>query len=642
VKRGSEEEDRLLGMNKDVTRRDFLNSALLGSGTALLSSACPAHLLAQTDATALATGRIAKEDFTGYGGVGDYAESNGNTLAVLQAAHRIRDGFYQQSAPLAEDTGEVFDLVIVGGGLSGLMAAHEYAKQSGSSKTCMILENHPMFGGEARQNDFDVDGYHLIGPQGSNDFSPPKVGSGTLSDVFFTDFKIPREYSYQEWDRTLKPLRFALDNYSNMDGLQENEVDVAYYFDSKNGVSKPYFALNIWDQDLKNTPFSERARQDLRAWRNNSSQTGDEDPRVLDTMTYKHYLEVVKGYDPDVTRFSQPMVGLLGGAGSDVISARMAHQLVEKRRKAPLSMSYPGGNTIFSRYLVAGLIPGSIRGGVNFNDVMTQRVDFAALDRDGNSTRMRLGTTVTRVEHQNHDPSMGMVLVSYEKGGKVYRVRARATIMASGGWINKHLLADMPADLHAAYKQFNYVPALIANVALHNWQFLYRLGSPAVRWMDDGTMFGYCANVRRTMVTDDYHPPLHPDKPALFTFYMGLYTPGHSLFDQGALGRMRLLSTSYGEYERIIRRQMTMMFSDYGFDPARDIAGIILNRWGHARLAQPPNFFYSPNGQPSPREVVARGYGRIAIGHSELNGEQHYAGAFEHGKRAAEQVLKFS
>jgi spermidine dehydrogenase len=99
------------------------------------------------------------------------------------------------------------------------------------------------------------------------------------------------------------------------------------------------------------------------------------------------------------------------------------------------------------------------------------------------------------------------------------------------------------------YEEFQYAPALIANVALHNWRFLYRLGAPAVRWMDDGSMFGYCANIRRNMVVGDYNPPLHPDKPTLLTFYMGLYTPGHTAYQQGVLGRMRLLSTSYVEYE---------------------------------------------------------------------------------------------
>jgi spermidine dehydrogenase len=106
------------------------------------------------------------------------------------------------------------------------------------------------------------------------------------------------------------------------------------------------------------------------------------------------------------------------------------------------------------------------------------------------------------------------------------------------------------------------------------------------------------------------------------------------------LGRKRLLETSYAEYERLIRRKMTDMFGGAGFDARRDIAGIILNRWGHARLVQPPGFYYGRNGQPSAREIVARGYGRIAIGHSELGGHQSATGAMGQGQRAALSVIK--
>lgn len=631
--------DRELGLTAKITRRDFLNSSLLGSGAALLSAACPMHAFAQGKQTAAKPNPNSPDEFSGYGGIGDYAGANGNTLPVVQAAHRVRDNFYQQSPQTAEDTGELFDLVIVGGGLTGLMTAHEYARNSQGKQHCLILENHPVFGGEARQNEFEVNGYHLIGPQGSNDFYPPQEGSNTQLDQFFTEFKLPRTYSFQSWSSDLKPLRFSYDNYANMDGLEEGYVDVAYYFDQKSGASKPTWLLNIWSNDLKEAPFTGRAKKDLLTWRHDAGQSGDDDPRFLDTITYKHYLETVKGYDPEVTKFSQPMVGLLGGVGSDAVAARVGHGLVAAYQKEPRrTLSFPGGNSTMGRHLVRGLIPGSISGDFTFEGVMNGRINFAALDKADQPTRIRLRSTVIRVEHEVHAGAKDTVAVTYECKGRVYRTHARAVVMASGGWINKHILVGMPDDIRAAYDQFFYAPALIANVALTNWRFLYKLGAPAVRWMDDGTMFGYCANIRRDMVIGDYNPPLHPDKPTLLTFYMGLYTPGHPAQVQGTMGRMRLLSTTYADYERTIRRQMTDMFGDLGFDAKRDIAGIILNRWGHARVIQPPGFYYGVNGKPSPREVVAKGYGRIAIGHSELNGAQNYTGAFQHAKRCADQA----
>jgi spermidine dehydrogenase len=141
------------------------------------------------------------------------------------------------------------------------------------------------------------------------------------------------------------------------------------------------------------------------------------------------------------------------------------------------------------------------------------------------------------------------------------------------------------------------------------------------------------------MVAGGYQPPFHPDKPTILTFYLGLYTPGLKAYDQGVMGRAKLLEASYADVERRIRTQMDMLFRDAGFNPKSDIAGIVLNRWGHARLLQPPGFHYGRDGKPAPREIVEKGYGKILIAHSELNGHQNFTGAMAQGKRAAEQVL---
>ena len=71
-------------------------------------------------------------------------------------------------------------MVIIGGGFSGIGAAYEFNKAYGNTKKCLILENHPVFGGEAKQNEFDVDGYRIFAPQGSNDFGLPSEGDGSL------------------------------------------------------------------------------------------------------------------------------------------------------------------------------------------------------------------------------------------------------------------------------------------------------------------------------------------------------------------------------------------------------------------------------------------------------------------------------
>jgi spermidine dehydrogenase len=612
-------EDDALGMNAAITRRDVINGALAGAGAMLVPHAAGAA-------------KAPADTFTGYGGIGDYAASNGNTWPVVQAAHGIRDALYTGWEKGAE--AEHFDLVIVGGGPTGLMAAYEYAKLTGGTTRCLILENHPVFGGASKQNDFLVQGVHLSGPQAANGFNVPAAGSGTQIDHLFDELELPRSYEWGAWDSRFTPIRFARDNYANMDGMAEGKVDVAYYFDRSDGASGPMWRNNIWANGLADTPFSPQLRRDLLAWRS-ASTAGDPPPELLDRMSYRHYLEVVKGFDPGVTRVARPHTSLLTGVSPDAASARAASHYVTAAQRA--DPSYPGGNSVISRAVVKKLIPDAIRGGPGFVAMVQQPIDFAALDRPGQPTRIRVGATAFSVRHR----SDRLVDISYVKDGKPVHVSADAVVMASGGWVTRRVVADLPDDIAAAYGEFVHAPALVVNVALTNWRFLYRLGAAAARWYDDTGMFGFVGNVRQPMLIGGQAPALDPDKPALFTLYTGLYTPGEAdARIQTIANRQKLFETPYVEYERIIRAQMTRMFGPTGFDARRDIAGIVLNRWGHARVVQYPGFYFGAPGKPSPRDVVAKGFGRLVIAHSELEGAQNYTAAFKHGARAARDVVE--
>jgi spermidine dehydrogenase len=607
-----------LGLDAPISRRDFLNGSLAAAGSAL----------------ALPAGSTDADTFTGYGGVGDYARANGNTWPVVQAAHRLRDGAYSEAdMAAARDAGQ-FDLVVVGGGIAGLSAAHRFRQLRGATARILILENHAVPGGEAKQNEFDVEGTRLLGPQGSNDFGLPGQRGDSLTDAFFEEFALPREYQWQTWDGGLKPLRFARDNYSNMDGFQETQVDVGYFFDRAQGADKPCWRRNIWSSALKDTPYSDAARRDLLRWRSNHGVVSEAENRYLDTLTYRDYLENVRGYDAAVTRMVEPIVGLLAGVSTDAACARLGRQLVEDPTR-PMALSFPGGNSPFPRALLRALLPAALPGR-DFDSLLYGNLDFRALDTATQSVRMRLEATALRVRHSGANADE--VAVVYEQGGRLFSARAGQVVMASGGWVNKHLLVDMPEDLRAAYGEFRYAPALIVNVALRQWRFLYDLDITACRWFDETDGFGYCCNIRQNMVTARNAPPLHPDKPAVLSFYLGLPVPGLPASTQGMAARARLLNTSYADFELLIRRQMLRLFGASGFNPRRDIAAIVLNRWGHARLVEPPGFHYGVDGKPSPLERVRQGYGRISIGHSELNGAQHWGSALEYGRKAGERA----
>ena len=630
-------DDQDLGLDQSITRKDFLNATLLGVGGLLLSATAPSAVRAAQ--------RAAADDWTGSGGVGDYATSNGNTRRVLDAAHRVRDAAARPLPSGIADTGELYDVLVVGGGIAGLAAAYTVAKASGRTKTCLVLENHPIFGGGAKQNEFLVNGVRLIGPQASNQFGAPREGGTSITSEAWTDFGLPRSFTYQDVDSAAGGLRIPLDNYAHMDGVNETQVDVGYYFDKGTGAARPTWLRNIWQNDLADTPFSPEVRADLLRWRNTNGETTEDFRRRLDAMTYAEYLEGVLKLRPEVTAFVAPVVGLINGISPDAVSAFASAQIGMpgvarvRSRTGPLPKSFPGGNAFYAQHFVKYLVPDGISGPQGLSGVHTGRLDRAALDRRGSPTRIRLGATVMRVTHAKSVAHGEHVEVTYEQAGKLFRARARGVVMASGGGMSRTVLTDMPADMAAAYATFLHAPALVVNVALTNWRFLHKLGAPCVRWFDEE--FGFSCNIRRPMVMEGMPPkPMTPDDPTVLTFYMGLHSRGRSAADQVQLGRKRLLETSYAEYERLIRRKMTDMFGGAGFDARRDIAGIILNRWGHARLVQPPGFYYGRNGQPSAREIVARGYGRIAIGHSELGGHQSATGAMGQGQRAALSVIK--
>lgn len=411
------------------------------------------------------------------------------------------------------------------------------------------------------------------------------------------------------------------------------------------GLAAPTWVNNMWRNDLQDTPYSEAVKKDLLAWRY-YNYTGPRDEafmRTLDSMTYKDYLEKVLKLSPAVTNYIEPVIGLINGASADVVSAFAASQIGmpgmsrSRGKNASLSPSFPGGNTTFARYLVKDLIPAAIGGTHALADINNQNVNFKALDREDQQIRMRLGATVVGVQHDGDPETAAQVVVTYEKDGKVYKVKAKSVVMASSGSVNSHIIRDLPAKHREAYSQFNYAPALVVNVALTNWRFMYKMGITAAQWFGDG--FGFSCNIRKSMVIGEHNAPLHPDQPVVLTFYMGVYTPGLSLKEQGIQARNKILGTSFTDYERQLRQQMLTQFGPYGFNPEKDIAGIILNRWGHARVVQQPGFYYGINGQPSPREVVSQKYGRIAIGHSELNGHQSWTGAITQGYRAAAEAL---
>lgn len=630
--------------SRHITRRDFVNGALLGIGSALLG--CRPGPPIRTD-----DGREARSfpgpDWYGYGGVGDYRFSHGNTPEAVETAHRLRDGRFPADFDHVE-AAEEYDLVIVGAGIAGLGAALEYSSKT-SGKTCLMLDNHPIFGGESKENEFEVDGVRLIGPQGANGFfmpeavSDPEQASG--DPRYYAELGVPREFRFRDWPASEKPLRFCPDNYEYLVRGLEKHTSVGHFFATGPSAAGSW-AVDMWERRLANTPLSESARRTLLRWHGSGATrhfaSDEQAVRALDVMSYQEFLEKELRLGPEAARYADLFLASACGLGSDAVSAYMAYQLPMPGLSDPpppdlRRVSFPGGNSGFARYFVKRLIPDAIAGTDRFEDIITGRINLGALDRPGRPLRMRLDSTVVSVEHEGDPRSSGSVKVVYARDGRLHGIRARAVIMATGGWMNLYVVRDMPPEHREAYGEFVHAPYLVANVALTNWRFLYRLGITAALWDGSEADFGYTCNIRNPMQVGSYEPPLDPDQPTILTFYTPFHRPGLPVRDQVTRGRMELLRTSYSEYERKIYAQMMRLFAASGFDPERDVAGLILNRWGHAFSVPFPGFFGGASGR-APRDVIRTRHGRIAFAHSELDGLQHWGPAADEGRRAFDQL----
>lgn len=611
-------------MNEPVTRRDFLNGALLAGAGMLLHRQAFAEMLVD-------------DDWTGYGGVGDYRLSNGDTYDVMTTAHAMRDGTFERRIASAVDTREMYDLVCVGGGLSGLAAAVFFQKNTGGR--CLVLDNHAMFGGEAKRNEFLVDGQTLIAHQASAIFLVPQKGGYTSR--FYDLIGMDRSaFDYQSWRGPSPPMSLSHSPY------QEPE-NYGFYFGPKFGKQQGVWVLDPWGRNLDGAPLSEDVKADLMRYRTvreagpRPKTEADAVSRQLDAITLEDHLMARHHISRETVRtFLSPVEGGGYGLGPDALSAYCAYaiqtQFPEDGDDALGDQMFPDGNTGFARLMVKTLIPDAFTGPHTVDAVWRNRVRFASLDRAGQPTRIRLKATVVRVEHAGDPRSAPHVVITYVKGGRLFRVRARGVVMAGGSWTTKRIVRDLPQSHREAYAQFYRSPCLMANVAVRNWRFLYKMGMSGCRWFEG---LGNYLSVRKMALVGGHSPSIGPDSPTVLTIKVLFAHPGRPIAEQGSRGRAQLLGTSFTQYERAFREQLGDMFAPGGFNPRRDIAGIILNRWGHAYVNPQPGFFFGVDGKPAPRDVLRnQPHGRITFANTDLAGAMDHRNSIREADRAVTQL----
>lgn len=630
---------RSLGMDSNITRRDFLDGVVVGTGATLIGAAAP--MASAKKAPSPMSGLT--EEWTGPGGIGDYKHANADTHLEVNAAHEaVRNREFDGLLKSASEDDESFDVVIVGSGISALTAAYKLYQRKPDIRMLM-LENHAIFGGDARRNDFEVAGTKLYGPQG-----PTAYRYNDGQDDIASELGLPDIMEYGEAvGLSDSNLKIPHDNWTPM-LADRSQADCGYFFGSK-------MVLNPWNDSFKNAPIPEHLKQDIVELESREEPPFRPDGNVdqwLDSMTYLDLLTKVFKVDPGVVPYLEEGVKVGGnGLGADVYSAYLAKIMGQagarqftSSEESPFAdwkgrhvVELPGGNAGIARTILSKVLPDVFQG-ESWQDIWLNPINWEALDSANQPLRLRTRSTVTSVAHNSNPEDAGGVVVAYLNGGKLSKVRAKSAIVATPQQIGKRICLDLPKAYRDSMEMFHQAPALVVNVAVRNWKFMEKLGISAARWMEG---FGWFTCVRRNVLVDGKESmPLDPSKPTILTFYVGFDIPGIPYPQQATAARMRLFTMPYEQIELQLRQQLNNLFSSAGFDAKRDIAGIVANRQGHALIVSPPGTFFGLDGQPARAGILQERYQRLALAHSDLNGTQDWFGAAAQGERAAKQILE--
>ncbi|MBS0367205.1 MAG: NAD(P)/FAD-dependent oxidoreductase [Proteobacteria bacterium] len=655
---------RELGTDRPIPRRDFLQGTLVGAATALtgslLQGVTQAAAALLPGAAHAGTGSGAAQDRPGY-----YPPRltglRGSHPGSFEAAHALRDG---HAAGAGRDTGERYDLVVVGGGISGLAAAQFFRELAGSAARVLILDNHDDFGGHARRNEFLLDGQVQLCNGGTLEIDSPRpysaVALGLLRRLGLADIEaLARRVEHKDFyeKQGLAPAAFFDAETFGSDALV---VGLNYAPQTLDGASLTRI--------LRTAPLSAQARADLMRVEVDSidylpGMSAAQKKDRLSRTSYLAYLRDLARVDPAVLAYYQARTHAEWGVGIDAIAAldcwgfglpgfrglNLPSGSIPRMGFTPsgymdtggsATLHFPDGNATIARLLVRHLIP-QAASGHGVEDIVTARFDYSRLDRPGQPVRLRLSSTAVRVRHRGDPATAREVEVTYVRAGETLRVSAGRCVLAGYNMMIPYLCPELPQAQRAALHSLVKTPLVYTTVALRNWQAFRKLG--IWRVYSPGCYHSSFL-LNPNVDIGSYRSVTDPGRAVLIRMTRTPCRPGLPEMQQNRAGRAELLNTSFETFEHRIREQLQRTLGPGGFEAARDITAITVNRWPHGYAHEynslwEPQIADTPVGQ-RPNVIARTPFGRIAIANSDSGAAAYTDCAIDQAHRAVGELWR--
>ena len=634
--------DKFLGLGNKITRRDFMQGVAGFSASLAVSKA-----FGEKKSTWLADETDYKIYPPGLTGL------RGNHAGSFEAMHSLaRHG--NKSWPQAKtDSYKHYDLIVVGAGISGLSAAY-YFKKDRPNAEVLILDNHDDFGGHAKRNEFQVGKNSLIGYGGAQTMQEPSGYSQIVKDLL-TDLGVDFDVFYGAY---------------NQNFFKDNNLRAGIFFDEKSWGSKTLvqYDLGCFDdfiplkknklsakEAVDEMPISEPAKEQLIFLLTCKEDQIAHIPAgrkrdYLYQISYQEFLKKdLKITEDEVFSVLQDLT-IDSGVGIDSVSALGALDyaglpgwdaagLPEAEQSEPYIHHFPDGNSTIARKLVCRLIPDLVSGN-SLENLITAKLDYELLDDPRNDVSVRLNSTVINV--QNNKSAGGTVTVSYVRDNQLEKVSASKCILACNSNVIPFICPELPDKQKEALAFQVKVPILYTNVAVKNWEAWKNLGIGAmvcpgsyhiVSMLDFPVTYGnyeFSRNEREPIV-------IHMER------FPHSYGSNLSAREQYKLGRYELLTTPFETIERNVREQLESSLSEGGFNAAKDILGITVNRWSHGY-----SYWYNPlfdpiyddyNDSRYPHIIGRKKYGNITIANADSAANAMLESAIEEAYRAVSELI---